>query len=156
MSRVNFRSSVVLSALCVHECSILGEEGQFWPAATFRVTSMDRADEPLYAKSCTGCWSQVRVTHSMTFPHTQSIHQQRAPTPFPLECCRLKDKMLTAYLRPPAAEDCACYTSSSGFTQHPLLTAILEQTGNSCLQWSTPYQDETPISICSQLALKHL
>ena len=59
-SRVNFRSSVVLDVLCVHECSILGEEGQYWPAATFRVTSMDRADEPLDAKSCTGCWSQVR------------------------------------------------------------------------------------------------
>ena len=59
-SRVNFRSSVVLDVLCVHECSILGDEGQYWPAATFRVTSMDRADEPLYAKSCTGCWSQVR------------------------------------------------------------------------------------------------
>ena len=63
-SRVNFRSSVVLDALCVHECSILGEEGQYWPAATFRVTSMDRAEEPLYAKSCTGCWSQVRLTQS--------------------------------------------------------------------------------------------
>ncbi len=58
-SRVNFRSSVLLDALCVHECSILGREGQFWPAATFRVVAMDRPNEPLYAKSCTGCWSQV-------------------------------------------------------------------------------------------------
>ena len=58
-SRVNFRSSVMLDALCVHECAILGRGGQFWPAATFRVTALDRADEPLDAKSCTGCWAQV-------------------------------------------------------------------------------------------------
>lgn len=65
-SRVNFRSSVVLDALCVHECSILGAEGQYWPAATFRVTAMDRANEPFYAKSCTGCWSQVSLIKART------------------------------------------------------------------------------------------
>ena len=61
-SRVNFRSSVVLDALCVHECAILGQEGQYWPAATFRVTAMDRVNEPLDAKSCTGCWAQVATS----------------------------------------------------------------------------------------------
>ena len=59
-SRVSFRSSVVLDALCVHECAVLGAGGQFWPAPTFRVTAMDRPGEPLVAKSCTGCWSGVR------------------------------------------------------------------------------------------------
>ncbi|CAL8465948.1 g5484 [Coccomyxa elongata] len=58
-SRVSFRSSVVLDQLCVHECTVIGRGGRFWPAPTFKVTAMDRADEPLIAKSCTGCWSAV-------------------------------------------------------------------------------------------------
>ena len=52
---------MLLEALCVHECGILGREGQFWPAATFRVAALDRPNDPLYAKSCTGCWSQVSL-----------------------------------------------------------------------------------------------
>ncbi len=60
-SRVSFRSSVVLDQLCVHECTVIGRGGTFWPAPTFKVTAMDRADEPLIAKSCTGCWSAVRL-----------------------------------------------------------------------------------------------
>jgi len=47
-------------ALCLHECEIVGEGGNFWPAPTFKVTARDREDEPVVAKSCTGCWSQVR------------------------------------------------------------------------------------------------
>lgn len=60
-SRVSFRSSVALDQLCVHECSVTGRGGQFWPGPTFRVRAMDRADEPITAKSCTGCWTAVRV-----------------------------------------------------------------------------------------------
>ncbi|KAK9839324.1 hypothetical protein WJX81_008143 [Elliptochloris bilobata] len=58
-SRVHFRSSVVLDAICVHECVVLGRGGKFWPAPTFQVTAMDRPGEPLIAKSCTGCWTGV-------------------------------------------------------------------------------------------------
>ncbi len=32
----------------------------YWPAPTFSVTALDRPDEPIVAKSCTGCWSGVR------------------------------------------------------------------------------------------------
>lgn len=58
-SKVNFRSSVVLDQLCIHECSVLGEEGEFWPQPTFKVVAMDQPELPFYAKSCTGCWSAV-------------------------------------------------------------------------------------------------
>ena len=58
-SRVSFRSSVALDQLCVHECSVLGRGGQYWPGPTFRVRAMDRASEPITAKSCTGCWTGV-------------------------------------------------------------------------------------------------
>jgi hypothetical protein len=53
------RSSVDTDALCLHECDIIGEGGKFWPSPTFMVTARDREDEPVLAKSCTGCWSQV-------------------------------------------------------------------------------------------------
>ncbi len=58
-SRTLFRSSVALDSLCVHECDVIGEGGMFWPAPTFRVVALDRPDEPLIAKSCTGCWTAV-------------------------------------------------------------------------------------------------
>jgi hypothetical protein len=58
-SRLLFRSSVDLDALTLHECEIVGEGGQFWPAPTFVVTARDREYEPIVAKSCTGCWSGV-------------------------------------------------------------------------------------------------
>ena len=58
-SRVSFRSSVALDQLTVHECAVVGEGGEHWPAPTFTVTASDRPDEPLVAKSCTGCWSAV-------------------------------------------------------------------------------------------------
>ncbi|GLC58656.1 hypothetical protein PLESTB_001384900 [Pleodorina starrii] len=54
-----FRSSVDLDSLTLHTCAILGQEGQYWPAPTFVVTAADRPDEPLVAKSCTGCWTAV-------------------------------------------------------------------------------------------------
>ncbi|EFJ45729.1 hypothetical protein VOLCADRAFT_93895 [Volvox carteri f. nagariensis] len=54
-----FRSSVDLDSLTLHTCEILGECGQYWPAPTFVVTAADRPDEPLVAKSCTGCWTAV-------------------------------------------------------------------------------------------------
>lgn len=54
------RSSVELDQLCLHECTILGKGGAHWPQPTYKVVAMDRADEPLLAKSCTGCWTQVR------------------------------------------------------------------------------------------------
>ena len=58
-SRTLFRSSVALDSLCVHECDVIGKGGQFWPAPTFRVVALDRPDEPLIAKSCTGCWTGI-------------------------------------------------------------------------------------------------
>jgi F/Y-rich N-terminus len=60
VSRVKFRSSVAVDQMCLHECSILGAGGVHWPAPTFKVVAMDRPDEPLIAKSCTGCWTLVR------------------------------------------------------------------------------------------------
>ena len=58
-SRVIFRSSVDLESMCVHTCEILGEGGAYWPAPTFVVVAADRQEEPLYGRSCTGCWSGV-------------------------------------------------------------------------------------------------
>ena len=60
LSRVHFRSSVALEALCVHECAVVGAGGPHWPAPPFVVTALDRPSEPLTAKSCTGCWSAVK------------------------------------------------------------------------------------------------
>ncbi len=58
-SRLLFRSSVDLDALCVHECEVIGTGGRFWPGPTFRVVAADRPQEPIDAKSCTGCWTGV-------------------------------------------------------------------------------------------------
>jgi hypothetical protein len=58
-SRTLFRSSVALDQLCVHECFIEGNKGKYWPSPTFKVVALDRPDEPLVAKSCTGCWTAV-------------------------------------------------------------------------------------------------
>ena len=58
-SRTLFRSSVALDSLCVHECDIIGRGGEYWPLPTFRVVALDRPDEPLIAKSCTGCWTAI-------------------------------------------------------------------------------------------------
>ena len=51
--------SVAIDQLCVHDCHIIGQGGQYWPAPTFQVVAMDRPEEPLIAKSCTGCWTGV-------------------------------------------------------------------------------------------------
>ena len=59
VSRVAFRSSVSLDQVCIHECRVVGRGGLHWPAPTFEVVAMDRPDEPLVAKSCTGCWTAV-------------------------------------------------------------------------------------------------
>jgi hypothetical protein len=61
-SQLLFRSSVDIDVLTLHECEIIGEGGQFWPAPTFVVTARDREDQPIVAKSCTGCWSGVSKT----------------------------------------------------------------------------------------------
>ena len=58
-SRTLFRSSVALDQLCVHECYIMGQGGDYWPAPTYKVVSLDRPDEPIVAKSCTGCWTGI-------------------------------------------------------------------------------------------------
>lgn len=58
-SRLLFRSSVELDALCYHECEILGPGNPYWPKPTFMVRALDRPDDPLIAASCTGCWTQV-------------------------------------------------------------------------------------------------
>lgn len=47
------------SSTCIHECEILGRSGKYYPNPTFVVTAYDCPDEPLIAKSCTGCWSAV-------------------------------------------------------------------------------------------------
>eukprot|EP00210_Caulerpa_lentillifera_P002734 g2613.t1 len=56
-SRTSFRSSVMLNAICTHECEIV--KGKYWPMPTFVVTASDRPDDPLIAKSCTGSWNLV-------------------------------------------------------------------------------------------------
>ena len=33
--------------------------GEYWPQPTFKVTALDRPQDPVVAKSCTGCWSGV-------------------------------------------------------------------------------------------------
>lgn len=58
-SSTNFRSSVELNQLVVHYCEIVGEGGEFWPLPTFKVTAMDRPEQPMVAKSCTGCWTAI-------------------------------------------------------------------------------------------------
>lgn len=58
-SRTLFRSSVALDQLCVHECHIVGRGGLYWPAPTFKVVALDRPEDPLVAKSCTGCWTGI-------------------------------------------------------------------------------------------------
>eukprot|EP00775_Hariotina_reticulata_P011190 gene11190-11340_t len=58
-SKLLFRSSVDIDALTLHECEIIGEGGQYWPAPTFVVTARDHEDQPIIAKSCTGCWSGI-------------------------------------------------------------------------------------------------
>jgi hypothetical protein len=58
-SRTLFRSSVAIDQLCVHECFIVGKGGEHWPAPTFKVVALDRPEEPLIAKSCTGCWTGI-------------------------------------------------------------------------------------------------
>jgi hypothetical protein len=58
-SRTLFRSSVAIDQLCVHECFIVGKGGEYWPAPTFKVVALDRPEEPLIAKSCTGCWTGI-------------------------------------------------------------------------------------------------
>lgn len=58
-SRLLFRSSINLDAMCIHECEIIGHGGTCWPAPTFCVTALDRPDEPLAGKSATSCWTQV-------------------------------------------------------------------------------------------------
>jgi len=58
-ARTNFRSSVLLDQVCVHECRVFGEGGRFWPAPTFRIIALDRPDEVFDAKSPTGCWNAV-------------------------------------------------------------------------------------------------
>ena len=62
------RSSVELDQLCLHECTIIGKGGAYWPQPSYKVVAMDRADEPLLAKSCTGCWTQVFLSSSSLLP----------------------------------------------------------------------------------------
>lgn len=58
-ARTNFRSSVLLGQVCVHECRVVGEGGRFWPAPTFQIIALDRPDEAFDGKSPTGCWNAV-------------------------------------------------------------------------------------------------
>lgn len=54
-----FRSSADPSGAVIHECSIVGRGGRYWPRPTFVVVAADRPNEPLVAKSCSGAWKQV-------------------------------------------------------------------------------------------------
>ncbi|GMH41344.1 hypothetical protein BSKO_09254 [Bryopsis sp. KO-2023] len=67
-ARTGFRSSVSLDSTCIHMCEIVGKGGAYYPNPTFVVTAYDRPDEPLIAKSCTGCWSAVlkRINSEIT------------------------------------------------------------------------------------------
>ena len=65
-SRVHFRSSVALDQLCVHECSVVGRGGQYWPGPTFIVRAMDRADEPRPGELTAGV--RTELTQSGTVP----------------------------------------------------------------------------------------
>ncbi len=56
---LQYHGQVELDQLCMHTCSILGQEGHFWPAPTFRIVASDRPDEQLDAKSPTGAWNAV-------------------------------------------------------------------------------------------------
>lgn len=58
-AKTPFRSSVQLDAICIHECRIIGKGGKFWPAPTFEIIAQDRLEEPLVAKSPTGCWNGI-------------------------------------------------------------------------------------------------
>ena len=57
--------AVAIDQLCVHECTIIGKDGEYWPAPTFKVVALDRPDEPLIAKSCTGCWTGVSAAQQL-------------------------------------------------------------------------------------------
>lgn len=52
-----------------HDCAIIGEGGAYWPGPTFRVVAQDRPQEPLLAKSCTGCWTQVPYQPPYNYAH---------------------------------------------------------------------------------------
>lgn len=80
-SRLLFRSSVDTDALCLHECEIVGEGGNFWPAPTFKVTARDREDEPVVAKSCTGCWSQILKRINATISQRIAAGENLPPPP---------------------------------------------------------------------------
>lgn len=51
----------------------------YWPLPTFRVAAADRPNEPLTAKSCTGCWTQVHVAASAaTDTDSNSLCKERS------------------------------------------------------------------------------
>lgn len=80
-SRTLFRSSVAIDSLCVHECDVIGRGGAFWPAPTFRVVALDRPDEPLIAKSCTGCWTAVLKRINAEIEARRSAGEDLPPPP---------------------------------------------------------------------------
>lgn len=77
-SRVLFRSSVALERTCLHECFVLGKSGAYFPLPTFKVTALDRPEEPVIAKSCTGCWTQVTPPHPKIRKYHQITDKQHA------------------------------------------------------------------------------
>jgi len=67
-AKTPFRSSVQFDQLVLHECRIVGKEGEFWPAPTFQIVTPDRPDEVFSAKSPTGCWNAIlkRINSELT------------------------------------------------------------------------------------------
>ncbi|KAK9905576.1 hypothetical protein WJX75_002376 [Coccomyxa subellipsoidea] len=80
-TRTVFRSSVELDQLCMHTCSILGQEGPHWPAPTFRIVAADRPDEVLDAKSPTGAWNAVLSRINSEIEARRSAGEDLPPPP---------------------------------------------------------------------------
>ncbi|KAK9846986.1 hypothetical protein WJX84_000674 [Apatococcus fuscideae] len=80
-SRVLFRSSVALERTCLHECFVLGKSGAYFPLPTFQVTALDRPEEPVIAKSCTGCWTQIQKRINAVIESRRKAGEDLPPAP---------------------------------------------------------------------------
>ncbi|KAK9857596.1 hypothetical protein WJX84_011650 [Apatococcus fuscideae] len=80
-SRVLFRSSVALERTCLHECFVLGKAGAYFPLPTFKVVALDRPEEPVIAKSCTGCWTQIQKRINSVIEARRKAGEDLPPPP---------------------------------------------------------------------------
>eukprot|EP00958_Prasinococcus_capsulatus_P016663 scaffold1851_cov390-Prasinococcus_capsulatus_cf.AAC.1 len=58
-SRVVFRSSVDTDKTCYHICEIYQDKEANPKGPMYKLTALDRPDEPIVTKSATGCWTGV-------------------------------------------------------------------------------------------------